>query len=244
MPVYVHVIDHPDARVLVDTGMTELHPAMADMAPRLQPLSEQDFDSPPSTLSSTRTCTPTTAAATTSSPASRSMSSVGSSTTRAARTSTPFASGSRRPACGTCRSTASSSCFRGSGLSRRRATPAACRWSSSRLAGVRSRRRRRGGVVRRVRRAAHRRPAAGPRARPRARLAHARARAVATPQRLRHHAGHRQPVGLSPRRATLAGMRHVEGPWGCPSSGSISRSRAWPRPFSSCSGVRTGSKRS
>ena len=22
MPVYVHVIDHPDARVLVDTGMT------------------------------------------------------------------------------------------------------------------------------------------------------------------------------------------------------------------------------
>ncbi len=44
MPVYVHVIDHPDARVLVDTGMTELHPAMADMDPRLQPLSEQDFD--------------------------------------------------------------------------------------------------------------------------------------------------------------------------------------------------------
>ncbi|HWM12033.1 MAG TPA: MBL fold metallo-hydrolase [Solirubrobacteraceae bacterium] len=44
MPVYVHVIDHPDARVLVDTGMTELHPAMADMHPRLRPLSEQDFD--------------------------------------------------------------------------------------------------------------------------------------------------------------------------------------------------------
>ena len=44
MPVYVHVIDHPDARVLVDTGMTKLHPAMADMDPRLQPLSEQDFD--------------------------------------------------------------------------------------------------------------------------------------------------------------------------------------------------------
>jgi hypothetical protein len=31
-PVYVHVIDHPDARVLVDTGMTELHPAVADAA--------------------------------------------------------------------------------------------------------------------------------------------------------------------------------------------------------------------
>ena len=29
MPVYVHVIDHPGARVLVDTGMTELHPAVA-----------------------------------------------------------------------------------------------------------------------------------------------------------------------------------------------------------------------
>jgi N-acyl homoserine lactone hydrolase len=44
MPVYVHVIDHPDARVLVDTGMTELHPWLADMDPRLWPLSEQDLD--------------------------------------------------------------------------------------------------------------------------------------------------------------------------------------------------------
>jgi N-acyl homoserine lactone hydrolase len=44
MPVYVHVIDHPDARVLVDTGMTQLHPAVADMEPRLYPLNEQDFD--------------------------------------------------------------------------------------------------------------------------------------------------------------------------------------------------------
>jgi len=44
MPVYVHVIDHPDARVLVDTGMTELHPAVADLDPRLRPLSQQDFD--------------------------------------------------------------------------------------------------------------------------------------------------------------------------------------------------------
>jgi N-acyl homoserine lactone hydrolase len=44
MPVYVHVIDHPDARVLVDTGMTELHPLVADMDPRISPLSEQDFD--------------------------------------------------------------------------------------------------------------------------------------------------------------------------------------------------------
>jgi N-acyl homoserine lactone hydrolase len=44
MPVYVHVIDHPDARVLVDTGMTELHPAAGELDPRLRPLSEQDFD--------------------------------------------------------------------------------------------------------------------------------------------------------------------------------------------------------
>src|SRR4051812_26949793 len=44
MPVYVHVIGHPDARVLVDTGMTELHPLVADLDPRITPLSEQDFD--------------------------------------------------------------------------------------------------------------------------------------------------------------------------------------------------------
>ena len=41
MPVYVHVIDHPEARVLVDTGLTQLHPAVADMDPRLVPPSEQ-----------------------------------------------------------------------------------------------------------------------------------------------------------------------------------------------------------
>lgn len=44
MPVYVHVIDHPDGRVLVDTGMTEPHPAGADLDPRLRPLDQQDFD--------------------------------------------------------------------------------------------------------------------------------------------------------------------------------------------------------
>jgi N-acyl homoserine lactone hydrolase len=40
MPVYVHVIDHPDGRVLVDTGLTQLHPAVADMDPRLVPPAE------------------------------------------------------------------------------------------------------------------------------------------------------------------------------------------------------------
>jgi N-acyl homoserine lactone hydrolase len=41
LPVYVHVIDHPDGRVLVDTGMTQLHPLVADMDPRVFPLSSQ-----------------------------------------------------------------------------------------------------------------------------------------------------------------------------------------------------------
>ncbi len=44
MPIYVHVIDHPEARVLVDTGMTELHPVAAALDPRLRPLNEQNFD--------------------------------------------------------------------------------------------------------------------------------------------------------------------------------------------------------
>src|SRR6478609_5283120 len=44
MPVYVHVIDHPDGRVLVDTGIKELHPAVADMDPRLRPSNEWDVD--------------------------------------------------------------------------------------------------------------------------------------------------------------------------------------------------------
>ncbi|RLV56364.1 MBL fold metallo-hydrolase [Aeromicrobium phragmitis] len=44
MPVCVHRIEHPEARVLVDTGMTEVHPRAAAMAPRLRPLSEQALD--------------------------------------------------------------------------------------------------------------------------------------------------------------------------------------------------------
>ena len=44
MPVYAHLIDHPDGRVLVDTGLTELHPAVADMDPRLMPLSDWGID--------------------------------------------------------------------------------------------------------------------------------------------------------------------------------------------------------
>jgi N-acyl homoserine lactone hydrolase len=41
MPVYAHVIDHPEARVLVDTGLTQLHPAVSDMDPRPVPPSQQ-----------------------------------------------------------------------------------------------------------------------------------------------------------------------------------------------------------
>jgi len=44
MPLYVHVVDHPDARILVDTGMTSLHPFAAELNPTLRPLTEQDFD--------------------------------------------------------------------------------------------------------------------------------------------------------------------------------------------------------
>jgi N-acyl homoserine lactone hydrolase len=45
MPVYVHVIDHPDARILVDTGMTDLHPAIvAALNPTPYPLDKQDFN--------------------------------------------------------------------------------------------------------------------------------------------------------------------------------------------------------
>jgi hypothetical protein len=98
-------------------------------------------------------------------------------------------SGSRRPACSTSRSTASSSCFLGSDSPRRRVTHAACRRSSSRLARVRSSSAATWRFGSGARRAAHRRPAASACARPRASVARARARAMATPQRLRHHAG-------------------------------------------------------
>ncbi|WP_374945628.1 N-acyl homoserine lactonase family protein [Agreia sp.] len=44
MPVYVYVITHPEGRILVDTGMTELHPAVADMDPQLEPLTAESID--------------------------------------------------------------------------------------------------------------------------------------------------------------------------------------------------------
>ncbi|MGD8194154.1 N-acyl homoserine lactonase family protein [Herbiconiux sp. P18] len=44
MPVYVHLISHPAGQVLVDTGLMELHPAVADMDPQLEPLSSHSLD--------------------------------------------------------------------------------------------------------------------------------------------------------------------------------------------------------
>ncbi|MEJ7647978.1 MAG: MBL fold metallo-hydrolase [Nakamurella sp.] len=37
MPVYAHVIDHPDARVLIDTGIRDVHPLTVDLDPRPRP---------------------------------------------------------------------------------------------------------------------------------------------------------------------------------------------------------------
>ena len=44
MPVDVHVIDHPEGRVLVDTGLTTLHPLVADLAPSLRPEGWEQLD--------------------------------------------------------------------------------------------------------------------------------------------------------------------------------------------------------
>ena len=44
LPVYAHVIDHPDARVLVDTGIRELHPWTVDLDPRPRPPEQWGID--------------------------------------------------------------------------------------------------------------------------------------------------------------------------------------------------------
>jgi len=44
MPVYAHVIDHPDGRVLVDTGIKELHPLTTDLDPHIRPPEEWSVD--------------------------------------------------------------------------------------------------------------------------------------------------------------------------------------------------------
>ena len=44
MPVYAYLVEHPDARVLVDTGLMQPHPLTADLDPRPYPLDTQDLD--------------------------------------------------------------------------------------------------------------------------------------------------------------------------------------------------------
>jgi N-acyl homoserine lactone hydrolase len=44
MPVYAHVIEHPDGRVLVDTGIKELHPLTTDLDPRIRPPEQWSLD--------------------------------------------------------------------------------------------------------------------------------------------------------------------------------------------------------
>lgn len=40
MPVLGYLIEHPEARVLVDTGLLETHPAAVELDPRIRPLAE------------------------------------------------------------------------------------------------------------------------------------------------------------------------------------------------------------
>lgn len=44
MPIHVLLIDHPKGRILVDTGLTQLNPLVADMDPQLHPLTEHALD--------------------------------------------------------------------------------------------------------------------------------------------------------------------------------------------------------
>src|SRR5690242_21735230 len=138
MPVYVHVIDHPEARVLVDTGLTALHPLVADMDPRLKPLSEQDFDlAGIDVVVNTHLhfdhCGGNHLFA--GRPTYVQRQELDDARTKDDYTS---ASGSRRPACSTSPWTASWSCCRGSASSPRQATRRDRRSSSSRPASVRS----------------------------------------------------------------------------------------------------------
>lgn len=62
MPIYVHLIDHPAGRILVDTGFTELHPPWQIWSPQSVRCMSRASTCEASTASSTRTFTSTTAA--------------------------------------------------------------------------------------------------------------------------------------------------------------------------------------
>ena len=184
MPVYVHVIDHPDARVLVDTGMTDLHPAVADLDPRIRPLHEQEFDLAGidivvNTHLHFDHCGGNHLFA--GKPIYVQRLELDDALSEDDYTIREWV---EAPGVDTCRSTASSSCFPGSGSSRLRVTHAVCRSPSSRPAGARSSSAVMWlpGLPSSTSRTSG--PAASAGARPRAGLARARARAVATPIRL------------------------------------------------------------
>ncbi len=174
MPVYVHIIDHPDARVLVDTGMTELHPAVADMDPRLSPLNKQDFDLAGIDIvvnthlhfdhCRQADLRPASGARRRAQPGRLHYSRVGRCARRA------VCAGRRRV-----RTASQAPARPGARPHRRHADGRHRDWRASD-----HRRRRRGGLVRRARGATHRRSTESARARPRVGLAHTRGRAVAT----------------------------------------------------------------
>ena len=118
--------------------MTELHPALADMDPRLRPLNEQDFDLAGIDIVVNTTCTPTTAAATTSSPGKpiyvqrRELDDARSKDDYTIREWVEAPGVQYVPVDGELELLPQLD------SSRRRATQTACRWSSSRPAGVRS----------------------------------------------------------------------------------------------------------
>src|SRR5215204_6943717 len=209
-PVYVHVIDHPAARVLVDTGMTELHPELADLNPRLVPLSEQAFDlAGVDVVVNTHLhfdhCGGNHLFA------GRPMY-VQRQELEDARTEDDYtirewveAPGVRYEPVD-----ASSSCCPGSASSRRPGHTRGLQVGRRDGRGSGRRRRRRGRSLRRARRAAHRGPAAGARARARARLARARARALAATHHVRRAAVHMARGGLqsgSSSRTQRSGRR-------------------------------------
>ena len=220
MPVYVHVIDHPDGRVLVDTGMTELHPLLADMDPRLWPLSEQDLD-----LAGIDIVVNTHLHA----------DHCGGNHLFAgkpiyvqrqelddARSEDDYTIREWVDAPGVEYVPVDGELELLPGL---RLVPAPGHTRGTQVVVVETGgrpvviARRRGGLVRRARRAHHRRPAAGARARPRAGLARARARAVATPHPKRLNWRARQVLGagfnlLDPHRGPGLVARDGEAPGG------------------------------
>ena len=202
MPVYVHVIDHPAARVLVDTGLTELHPLVADMDPRLRPLSTQEFDLAGIDIVVNTHLHFDHCGGNVLFPGGRSTCNDRSSRTPGTRRTTPSASGSTRPICGTSPSTASST------LPGVRLVPAPGHTRGTQVVVVETRRahgghrRRRGRVVRRARRTADRGTAAGSLSRSRSGLAGAHARAVATPRRLTDSDRSRRISASAPGRAS------------------------------------------